>query len=83
VLASVAHESGTSGGSPLEVELRDTTVPWAQHGFSEPRWSYSEREMKGQERAAAGGSPHFCQLVDSRPRRSEEVMAGAPNQYGC
>jgi hypothetical protein len=30
-----------------------------------------------------GGSPHLGQSASSRPRRSEEVKAGAPNQYGA
>jgi hypothetical protein len=54
-----------------------------QYGYGEPRESFSEREMEGHERAAAGGSPHFCQLVNPKPRRSEKVTAGVLNQYGA
>lgn len=54
-----------------------------QHGYGEPRRSYSERETKGHEWAVDCGSPHFCQLVDPRPRRSEKVKAGVLNQYSA
>jgi len=50
---------------------------------SGPRQSNSEREAKGHERAAAVVQPIFCQPVDSIPRRSEKVMAGALNPYGA
>jgi hypothetical protein len=38
-----------------------------------------ERAREG----GCGGSPHQGQPADSRPRRSEKVKAGVPNQYGC
>jgi hypothetical protein len=68
----------TSEGSPI-----DTFVPAQQLcGAGAHRRSYSEREAKGHERAAVVAHPIFCQLADSRPRRSEKVRAGVPNQYG-
>jgi hypothetical protein len=75
------RELNPRGGNTRRVFRVDSFVPVRQLcGAGARRRSYSEREMKGHERAAVVAHPIFCQPVDSTPRRSEKVKAGVLNR---